>query len=84
MEQSPWEADTRSASRKIPRLVWNPKDHYRVHNGQLLIPSRARRIQSNTLSHYFPKIHLNHPSIYAYVFRVIAGVHKLAVDLKGV
>jgi hypothetical protein len=37
MEQSPsWESDSRSASQRILRRLWNPKVHYRAHKGSSL------------------------------------------------
>jgi hypothetical protein len=47
-----------SASRKIPRILWNPNVHYRIHNSQLPALSGARSIQPTPPSH-FSEIHFN-------------------------
>jgi hypothetical protein len=48
-----------SASQEIPRLLWNPKVHYRVHNSPTLVPILSLMHPVHTFPPYFPNIHSN-------------------------
>jgi hypothetical protein len=37
-QNSSWEATSSSVGQETPRLLWNPKGHYRVHNSQPMDP----------------------------------------------
>jgi hypothetical protein len=59
MEQSPSEADSRLADKKIRRLLCNPKFRYRVLKNPPLQPVLRHFNSAHTLTLYFFKIHFN-------------------------
>ena len=84
MMQSPsWEANRFSASQEIPRILWNPKGHYRIHNSPTTCPYPQPH-QSSPYPHIpIPEDHHHHHK-YQGLDPLIRSVCKVTTALSNV
>jgi len=60
MQQSPsWEANRFSASKEIPRILYNPKVYYRIHKCPTPVPTLSQFDPVHNSTSNFLNIHFN-------------------------
>jgi hypothetical protein len=63
---TPWGrlTNSRSAGQEIPRFLWNPKIHYRVHKSQSPDPNLSQIYSIHTFPTYFPITSIDQTFVY--------------------
>ena len=67
MQSPSWEANWFAASQEIPRILWNPKVHYRTHKRPPPVSILGQPISVHKPTSHLLEIHPNiiHPSMFS-------------------